>query len=460
MRSTRAFALLAVIAIFTVTLSLGWELHGLRFVATVSLITAVLCQVVLVRALGFWAVPSLFNAILLLFHVGLTPFIVLGTELPVPDSPTQWVYTAEGRHAFWLAGLASAAFALGALLVPGRRRLRTESGVSPLSPRGQARLAWVGAIVLFVCVGAWAFVCVSRLGIGFVGSSYGAYKTATATVPTDYLFLGMSLGMVVLACSSFTTPGKVGLVVFAAFALVALPLGLRGEVLFPFTAFVGVLARHRKMPRLRTVVVSTLILLTVIANVKTVRQVGLSDLDQAQLGLTPLAAVAEMGYTLRTVQAEESWHAGGVDEREHGVTYAAPVERLLGRAHILGPPPPSASDWRLMNVETRAREGNIGGSVVAEAAHNFGDWGVVLVLVLFGLIAAALDGTTVRLRNDLFLGLIFTVMLQHVRNSFTPVPLQLLVGAVFFAVVLMVLRVHRAEESRGAGDARILAGRS
>ena len=73
-----------------------------------------------------------------------------------------------------------------------------------------------------------------------------------------------------------------------------------------------------------------------------------------------------------------------------------------------------------MNVEIADRVGPIGGSMIAEAEHNFGLLGVVIIM---GLVGAAAAGGTSRRRSawaQVVMGIIGLLALMHVRNSFAP----------------------------------------
>jgi hypothetical protein len=389
---------------------------------------------------GFWSVTTLFVSVLAVFHVGLAFFPLLNMDLDPGSGYQTWFYSTLVPRAMWMVALATLAYGLGVCLVPPRRRARSGSGEQGAASRDSAA-ALMGTIVVTVAVLGWLAMVIPSLGFKFILASYEEYLFAV-TGPVGYVFYGLGLGLVMVAAGDDPRYTKIALMVFAGFALLALPIGLRGEVLFPLAAYAGIYARRHRMPGATLVILSAFALLAAIGAIKELRQVGLDDIGQVTASASPVAALGELGGTIRVVTVSMDWHEIRNEPYAHGVTYWAPVDRIVSKA--MGTPVPAAPvDWRLMNVEISDREGPIGGSLIAEAHHNFGTAGVVGVPLLIGFVMALLERRPVRPHSDILLGLLSVSLLQHVRNAFTSVPFELLLG---IALILFLLVLRKGED--------------
>jgi len=170
--------------------------------------------------------------------------------------------------------------------------------------------------------------------------------------------------------SAVGTPAqrRLGLGAFGAFALVAVPLGLRGPVLFVVATVLAVEVRRGLRIRPLVAIVLAIALLMVIGVVRETRIQGPGALIRGDWSAGPMDAVGEMGFSLYPAVVVRQWHDQGEPFR-HGSTLAAVPLRFAQR--IIGPPPPD-DDRRLFNVEVLDRVGPIGGSPIAEGYHNFG----------------------------------------------------------------------------------------
>lgn len=197
------------------------------------------------------------------------------------------------------------------------------------------------------------------------------------------------------------------------------------------------------MPRKAVVVLLVLGLLTGISAIQQLRQSGLGEIDPAGLSASPLAGIGELGGTLRTVVVVIAWQDLNSADLRFGATYWAPVDRVVS-GRLLGQPIPRAdADLRLLNVEMRHRETTIGASFIAEAYRNFALLGSVLIGAAFGTLLALFDRRRRSVFYDAFVGVVLVALLHHIRNSFTPVPAQI-VGGVLIICVAYVLASFRS----------------
>ncbi|GGO21873.1 hypothetical protein GCM10010980_23430 [Corynebacterium marinum] len=186
--------------------------------------------------------------------------------------------------------------------------------------------------------------------------------------------------------------------------------------------------------------------MSIVSLVRQLRKTGLGEFDFTGAILSPISAVEEMGFSLRVLHTTISWHEIRNEPFYGGVTYMAPflrfVEGILGFNRLEGQP-----DYRLMNIEIGERVGQIGGSIIGEAHHNFGFLGIMCVLLAVGVLIGFL---TLKARTALvlaLLGVITVLFLMHVRNSFAPIPFWFGVGILFVGIakLLSERQMKRAE---------------
>jgi hypothetical protein len=222
---------------------------------------------------------------------------------------------------------------------------------------------------------------------------------------------------------------------FAFFALFALPIGLRGEVLFPLVAAIVIRSKRGRTPSLRATLIAVLIVLLAISVLKELRQVGLSAAPSGEVNGNISDGLSELGGTLRPVTEVIGWRMQG-DDYIRGNSYIAPFDRALcrlfpGRDCVSG-----LDDMRLMNVLVQERVGPIGFSPIAEAFYNFGRTGIIVIMGVYGLVVGFLNRPGA---SPLFLAMtavIFAPMLINVRNSFVPVPANLFEGFLLIGLAL------------------------
>jgi hypothetical protein len=410
---------------------------------------AVLAITVLVRRApaGFWAITTIFATVVAVFHVGMGLFPLVGLPVELDGEQAPWFYFELTLVAMWLVAVAVLAYTLAVSLVPPR----PEDAAAPPADHARSQvIAVAGLLLVVVNVALWIGLTALALGPGFFLSSYQTYLDATATLPFDYILPWLGLGMVLTGAGDSRRHSRVALAAFAVFSALAFPIGLRGEVLFPLAAYAGLRARRHPMPGAVWVVLAAVVLLSVIGVVKDVRQVGLQRLDQVATSANPLAAVAELGGTLNVVEMSLRWHVLNDEPYSEGATYWGPVDRLARQGLGL-PYPPAELDHRLMNSEIGIREGPIGGSVIAEAHHNFGLGGVVAVPFVLGLGLALLERCRPRPYLDAVIGVVMLNLLTHVRNAFTPIPFELAVAATLLVVLWVLESDPRRLRARLAG---------
>lgn len=405
-----------------------------------------------------WSFPFLFYLILVLFHTGLYISTAIFGELPSTYATDTWRWftdEAAVRSAYILL-IAVCCYALGygvSALLSNRQTssIGTHELVHKADTGARFGIVDVGGLLTVASVAAWFGLSIVNIGFTFFLESYQTFLGSTAsTGGLVWAYLGISLGVPLCALGPARFMGKVGLIAFAVFGVPAFMVGLRGEVLFPLVAVLSVLGCKGRLWRFRTLLVGSLVVLTLISLVSRIRALGTASIDRLSVSASPFAAIEEMGYSIRPLVFSIGWHEIGSEPYLDGITYWAPIERQL--LSLLGQPVVSASaDYRLMNVEILDRIGPIGGSIIAEAHHNGGLPGVVIVLFLVGLLVGRLfrhPDAPIRVAVS---GVIAVLLLMHVRNSFAPIPVWAVIGMVLIVMGVALGRVrehHRLTSSR------------
>jgi hypothetical protein len=259
-------------------------------------------------------------------------------------------------------------------------------------------------------------------------TSYEDFRDMTSafSLPISIISPALACGIVIAFTGRKGWLRTSALVAFGCFALVALPIGLRTDVMFPVVAVIVAAARcGRAFSPLKAGAVA-LGLLLLIPVVREVRSMGVSAIPDA-IAAPHLDALVEMGGSLRPVEQVVRWHAEG-EPYELGASYWAPFERATARLLPGLRAPAAENDLRLMNVLVLERIGAIGFSPVAEAYRNFGALGVVFVLGLLGMGLAAIDTIRDRRTAVLAIATVYPPLLVNVRNSFVAVPVQCAAG--------------------------------
>lgn len=435
---------------------------GLTHAAVMTVATAACLGLLIYRTdyRGTSAFPFLYFLVLSVFHCGLylTFLLPAGTDNSLTDMQLMWFNRGPSVRAAYLVNLGLVCYAGGyavSQLVGQRPRpglLHDDDRLSVFEehPRG---LIAVGCAITVVAATIWFVISTIQAGFGFFFGSYLGYLRETRGSALPWAYLGISLGATLCALDARDRLGRIGLAAFGVFAVPAFLLGLRGEVLFPLVAVVGVLGSQSRLWRDRNFWLACAIVLLGISFVSGARIEGLSAVSRSDVALSPVRAVAEMGFSVRPLSTSVSWHEHGAEPFLGGSTYGAPIERQAKT--LLGLPVPDAqNDHRLMNVEIGTRAGPIGGSVIAEAHHNAGTMGVAVVLSICGLISGLLFRNTRSAASVALSGLVAVLLLMHVRNSFAPIPAWGMLGCVLIGLGLVLSKILAHREASGRSSRR------
>jgi O-antigen polysaccharide polymerase Wzy-like protein len=402
----------------------------------------------LVVCCGLWSAAGAYVAVFWCFHFGLVTVLGLGIVQPADLSAwdQMWVLGPFAGDAGLLAVVGLAAFATGASLVNGIGVSASYRGPQdahePVHPHTVA-----GPALVLIAIALWCAIVLTTGGAGGFFASYGDYLDATADFSgmLAFVWLALGCGLVLSATGAAGWLRTNAMAAFGCLAIVALPVGLRGEIMFPSIAALVAAARcGRVLSPARTCALAAALLI-VIPAVREIRNMGVQGVSEVEMDLHMFDAFAEMGGSLHPVEKVVRWRAEG-EPLEVGASYWAPIERAAARVLPGLQASAAEDDMRIMNVLVMDRIGPIGFSPVAEAYRNFGAPGVAIVLGLLGAALAWIDRIADRRLAVLAIATLYVPILTNVRNSFVSVPLQC-VGGVAFVLALGVIR-HVAASAR------------
>lgn len=390
---------------------------------------------------GFWSPAVLFLLVVGIFHVGLAPFAIFDWDpLFIRADDYTWFYGEVGRQAFLAVNLFMASFVFAAIvvaLVTDKRSSLTELVPSNNLEERRTVLAKFGALTLIGGVFHWFYLTYNAGGVGIFFGSYISFLSVTANthLPVTYMVIGLGLGLTVLGPELRFV--QLSLLAFAAYAFIAFFLGLRGEVLFPTAVAASVLAYRVRMPRGGWIIAACALALSLINGAKNIREKGISGGSVDLTAFNPLEALAEMGSSIRVLAHVIIWHDHQRENYRLGDTYTVAPVRLFEGLFSPSGSMPAGADFRLMNSEIASRSGAIGGSVIAEAFHNFGTIGVVLIALSLGVLFGYFSQRSFTVVVAVAYVCVAVPLFGHIRNSFVPVlPFILIsglvVGCVYF----------------------------
>jgi hypothetical protein len=389
---------------------------------------------------GIWSASSIFIIIFWCFHFGVIVANATGIDvanMTGNDVIWRWINSPFYPRAEALAVLGISAFALVTLFRSGtvpeqavEDNEETEEADNSSSPYYKSLRA-LAYFLLVAGIGYWSYIMASMGGLAALFAGYAVYLKFIESYPIiSTIYWSIGVGFTLLGVLGKRKDMMPGIILFAVWGSAAFVMGLRGEVMYPASAFLVVLARRVKLHWKPRYFIVPVVLLSLISFVREYRIDGTIK----QENLNPVYGLLEMGGSLQTVVITEEWVANGLDKFRYGETLFAPFERLVYRLTLV-PMDASQKDFRLMNVAMSDRNGPYGFSPIAEGFINMGAAGVVAIMMLLSLFLNYFDARPVSILTDSYLGGIIFILFTFIRNAFTHIPGQSLLLAVTLTVV-------------------------
>lgn len=408
--------------------------------ATIIMLVMLACALNISRR-RIWSIPGTYFVVLCLFHFGIpitASFGLLADNFR--EYIVGWYYSPSTNYAIVLACMGLVSGILGvciAHLLP-EIQTPTESSASDAYEKLATR---VGLLLVALSVIGWLWLLVGTNGLAILASPYASYLEAKTTLNLiGWTYFGLCLGMVFLAASRPSFGRTFGFVLCIVYGMIALPMGLRGEILFPLGATLVVLARKRVLISTFQTVTLLIVALSTISALRDIREVGLGKLELSEIQISPVAGINELGSSLRPVTEVVRWHEVMGEDFVYGASYLAPLERQLVYVFPGWRRMPGYLDERLLSVWIQNRVGAIGFSPIAEGYRNFGIVGVILAMFLTGLLLGRMELWPVDIVHELVVGTVFVPILIQTRNDFGHIVPQALIGITILGAMLFLAR--------------------
>lgn len=438
---------LLLLAMVSVIILINWgslTSTSLRFTGFIAVTISVAVVAFMGAALqrDWGAIPVIYLVGFVAFHFGLLVLLVLGVAIPDwgGSSSVEWLRNSETVLAAWLSTLGVIAFSSGALVAWLRGARGGGSYImGGVDERFAAGCSVTGLVLVTLGIGGWCWTILNSGGLALITASYGHFLGATASGSLPIFYFVIGLGVALLAAGAQGLSRRAGAVIFCAWACIAFGLGLRGDVLFPALTALAVVAKRRRL-KLSVLALGALAVLALTGLVRDVRETGVVGLEGRTVEANPLLGLGELGYSLRPVSEVVKWHGQG-SPYILGASYWAPIERQF-IAPVFGiEKPDGEQDIRLTNVAVSRRVGPIGFSPIAEGYYNFGLWGVVAFMFLLGWMLGRMQAWPATPLRLAVIAVVLMPLMFQIRNSFTPVPAQV-VGGLLLLWALWFLGGH------------------
>ena len=422
-------------------------------------IAAALTTISRVAPSGLWSPPAVLLVVIGLFHLGLVPFWITGSNPGLGRLSDQaWYYGPGGAYALGLVSLGVAAFAVGAHCVLAVYDPPPTVPQFDADSRAASLISTAGAVMVILAVSMWFGLAIERGGPTVFFGGYLAFRELMAGSILGLLYQPIGIGVCLLVIGRLRGLALFGAAAFGLWASVGFYVGVRGEALHPLIAALCILGLRRALVRPLVAAVGALVLLSLIHLVQQVRVQGLSAAASAGLSVNPLGGRADLRNTIRVVAVTHRWHLVEGEPFAGGTTYTVAVARALEAVVAPDDRPPAAFDARLFNQLILAREGPIGGSIVGEAFHNGGAIAVVIALLVAGGAAAWISAAT-RTPWHAAVGVAFFIpLVYHVRNAFVPVVPWVVAALCLVAVLYLLTRGIDVWHRKGPGPRLASAG--
>ncbi len=433
--------LLAAFPVLMQTGGLSSHLHSALWCVVIWIIGY--GAIILSDARGLWSPAAIYFVIFAFFHFSLAVMLVLGGS----TDDISWFLEPEVPQAFALVGLGGIGLALGSIAPVISRAVlayRTETASIDSEERAVAPnilyelffsqvMSQISAVIAIGCILGWILMTLMATGGNLFGLSYGEFLNATESYPRPWLTFGIAIGVTLAAIDLEQRASRITLGMFIVWALIALPIGIRGDVMF--TAAGALAAQGWKLCRIpvRYFIGGAVAMLCVASLLREVRAEGIAKVDWRWEVVSPANALKELGQSLRPTYETIRWLQDG-DQRLGGESFWSPIERGFLRLFPLQQRLEVDDDRQLIELVNK-RVGPIGFSPIAEAYYNFGTTGVPLVMGVIGLLVGFMGMVGNSLLGRALMLSTLIPLLIFVRNSFTPVPAQMVIG---WSLVLII----------------------
>ena len=376
---------------------------------------------------GIGAVSSIYLMVFMVFHLALVLCYAVGlVELSSDFDERIWMWFETPATCSARGAGGDRRGRAGGRQNAGHFMRIASDGSYEMRRRTRPALGNAGAILLLASCVAWFYIIVILAQIDLLGG-YEAFYTGIGDFDITYIECLISLGLVVTLLGPGGSMKMAALLAVCVWAVAVLLLGHRGAILFPVAGAAASLGLQRRLLSPFKALIAAVILLGLIAAIRELRRTGVREADDLAVSVSPVDGLMELGSSLRPVREAFLWIQQG-DEYSRGASFWAPFDRALYHVIPGWSRPAAELDERLLKNIVEQRAGAIGFSNLAESYYNLGPWGVLLEFMAIGFLFGKMDFWPARAHLQTIAGVCLIPLLVHVRNTFTPVPAQVIVG--------------------------------
>jgi hypothetical protein len=371
-----------------------------------------------------------------IFHLGLVFPAAIVPSILSDFGLLDWLMSDENSIAVVASLLFLVSFALGTLL---RREDRLSTQTTVAIDNSAPELITVGGVIVVIGT-LWGVWAVLTYGVESIFSSYQVFFAISNSFSYAVLLTAYGLVLQISGGQSLRAVLIMALWSYMPVAVLTMLAGARTTSLS--TAVVLVIVATRRglhIPRL-AITLGIVIVLTLTATIREVRQVGLTDVLSSQTDVviqSPVSGLTELGGSLMPVTATIDYMKS--HDFFWGETYFYPIWRQIGRliGEETGTPD---TDPRFIADRITGLYGAIGYSTAAEAYANGGLLGVIVFAGLWGVVFCWLERRSYTPYGLAIFAGVLIPMFINIRNSFIYVPAWIVLALLPMAFARLLRR--------------------
>src|ERR1043165_414140 len=231
---------------------------------------------------GIWSASSIFIIIFWCFHFGVIIANAMGidvTNMTGNDAIWQWINSPMYTKAEALAVLGIAGYTL--VTVAKSKAEEDDDAIEEEEEEDNTASPYYKSLrtLAYIFLGggilAWAYIMANMGGIAALFAGYAVYLKFVENYPIiSTLYWGIGVGFALLGVLGKRKDIRVGFILFCVWGGIAFVMGLRGEVLYPASAFLVTFSRQVKMPWKPRFILVPVVLLSLISFVREYRVDG------------------------------------------------------------------------------------------------------------------------------------------------------------------------------------------
>ncbi len=435
-------ALLTLILFYFLLSDLTWNRDIILLLSLLSTLLSIIVIITSERH-SIFGFTGIYLTYLSIAHFGVIGSLIISPTSLDNFNSIDWVYHELILNASVISGLGIAIYTISSQSINFFRKKEYDEKHynSIFEMYSNNGIKYVGILLLLTCN---IYLLVSFFAGNLpLNAPYAYYRAAIELLPSYKWFLFAFATSIPFLFSSVKKNEFKWLIPLVLIPSVGLLLtGNRGEVFFPLAAGIAVLNKKGYKFRLKHLLIGSIIFFLLIPGIRLTR----SAQDIRPDSVTNIRITdpfVEIGYTMRPFIETLRWFEAG-EQHSYGKTYLLPFERAFyGLFPFDERPKLTGSPYNL--TERTPRQGY---SVIAEAYHNFGISGVLLIMAFFGLLFSFTDSRPHSPKYLAIMGGIFAALVNNIRNSFIFVPahivLVIILGTFISSLLQFILRNRKS----------------